>query len=570
MSDIRTRDRLNNAPTKLPEPVEERPAEAVGAKGAVAESGVDSGWSSSRWYWAMAMILIVAAGLRFTYLESKPLHNDEGVNGNFMTQLFRQGYYRYDPENYHGPSLYYLTLITSKLNSLFYGKAGLSTISLRIVPAIFGITTIWLILQLKRYLGNIGALGAAILVTLSPGAVYFSRYFIHEIPFVFFTLGIVVAALRYYETARPVYLMLGTVSAALLVTTKETSVISIIVLALAYACTVLYLACRKAWGKEKQKASAKKSRLRASRGDEYVEESPKQSLAARFGGWRKLVFLLLMAFALFLSIHVLLYSSFFTNFPKGVYDSVLTYRTWLGTGETDNRHDIYTYLLWLWEEEMPSLLLGLAGFALALYRANNRFATFSGFWAMGMLAAYSLIPYKTPWLTLNISLPMAIAGGYCVEEVWKKFQQSRRQRVRVALAGLAVIIAVVSAYQAVNISFFRYDDDSVAYVYAHTTRQIFALLNTINDVVARGGQGEKTGIMIASPDYWPLPWYLRDFPNAGYWGKVVAPTAEAMVIGEDTQEAELQQTLGDKYERAGSYELRPGVTLVAYIRKDLK
>jgi len=189
---------------------------------------------------------------------------------------------------------------------------------------------------------------------------------------------------------------------------------------------------------------------------------------------------------------------------------------------------------------------------------------------MGILAAYSLIPYKTPWLTLNISIPLAIIGGYCIEEVYNKFRQSQRQRVRVALVGLAGIIVAVSAYQAIDISFFRYDDDSVAYVYAHTTRQIFSLLGKIKEVVARGGKGEKTGIMITAPDYWPLPWYLREFPNAGYWGKVMTPTEEAMVIGEDTQEAELQQTLGDKYQRVGSYELRPGVTLIAYVRRDLQ
>ncbi len=50
-----------------------------------------------RWWQASIVILIIAAGLRFTYLESKPLHNDEGVNGNFMTQLVRTGYYHYDP-----------------------------------------------------------------------------------------------------------------------------------------------------------------------------------------------------------------------------------------------------------------------------------------------------------------------------------------------------------------------------------------------------------------------------------------------------------------------------------------
>src|SRR2546430_1925562 len=40
--------------------------------------------------------------------------------------------------------------------------------------------------------------GAAVLA-VSPGMVYNSRYFIHEMLFVFFTLGIVVAALRFYE-----------------------------------------------------------------------------------------------------------------------------------------------------------------------------------------------------------------------------------------------------------------------------------------------------------------------------------------------------------------------------------
>ena len=76
--------------------------------------------------------------------------------------------------------------------------------------------------------------------------------------------------------------------------------------------------------------------------------------------------------------------------------------------------------------------------------------------------------------------------------------------------------------------------------------------------------------MVTSPDYWPLPWYLRDFPNAGYWGKVVPPTQEALVIGEDTQEYELKQMLDDKYERTGTYELRPGAVLVVYVRRDLK
>ena len=87
-----------------------------------------------RWWQAGIAILIIAACLRLTYLESKPLHNDEGVNGNFMTQLVRTGYYHYDPENYHGPSLYYLTLISVRLNGWLHGQFSHRDAGLRPAP----------------------------------------------------------------------------------------------------------------------------------------------------------------------------------------------------------------------------------------------------------------------------------------------------------------------------------------------------------------------------------------------------------------------------------------------------
>jgi uncharacterized protein (TIGR03663 family) len=552
--------------------------EAATPTPAAAEAKAPTGLSESRWWQAAIIILIVAAGLRFAALELKPLHHDEGVNGNFMTQLVRSGYYQYDPENYHGPSLYYLTLVSVRLNGWLHGlfsqrDAGLSTTALRVVPAVFGLGIIWLILQLRRYLGNDGVLGAAALVAISPGAVFFSRYFIHEILFVFFTLGIVVVALRFYETARPVYLVLASISAALLVATKETSIISMAVLLLAYLCAAIYPALRRWLQREDIKASAQVSRARAQRaaGDQQsiFPKEPLLELVERLGGWRETVVLLLIALAWFAAIHVVLYSSFFTNFPKGIYDSVRTYSYWLETGEKQE-HNIYSYVRGLWEEELPTLLAGAAGIALALYRNANRFVLFAAFWSMGILAAYLLIPYRTPWLTLNISVPLAIIGGYAIQQIYDSVPTSRRLRVRVLFTALAAVLVCVSLYDTVSLSFFRYDDDSIPYVYEHTSRQIHLLLDQVNRTVARGGQGAQTGIMIASPEHWPLPWYLRDFPNVGYVGRVAVPKGEAMVIGEDTQEPELRQVLGGRYERVGAYELRPGATLVLYVRKDLK
>src|SRR5207302_680462 len=104
--------------------------------------------------------------------------------------------------------------------------------------------TIWLILILRRNIGNIAALAGAALLAISPGAVYLSRYFIHETLLVFFTLGLIVAALRFYETARSRYLMLAAAAAALVFATKETAFISAGVLLVALLSTAIVMRLR--------------------------------------------------------------------------------------------------------------------------------------------------------------------------------------------------------------------------------------------------------------------------------------------------------------------------------------
>src|SRR4030095_4846245 len=185
------------------------------------------------------------AFLRFYYLNLVPLHHDEGVNGNFLVRLVREGFYEYDPANYHGPTIYYFAAFVPWVLRFLFGAAaqdkyGLNSITIRMVPAIFGLATVWLVLSLRRRLGTIGSLTAAALLPISPGAVYLSRYFIHETLFVFFTLGLVVAALRYYEEKHPIYLVLAACSAALLFATKETAIISAAVLLIAFVVTHAY------------------------------------------------------------------------------------------------------------------------------------------------------------------------------------------------------------------------------------------------------------------------------------------------------------------------------------------
>ena len=514
-----------------------------------AELSAPAGQSGVRdfWWWSSLCLLAAAALLRLLYLTQKPLHHDEGVNGLFLANLFRTGYYHYDPSNYHGPTLYYLAVLPTAINNVFHWGHGLSTFAIRLVTAAFGVGVVWLMLCLRRFIGMPAALAAAAFATVSCGFVYFSRYFIHEILFVFFSLGVLVAWVWYRETGRPRYLMLASASAAMLFGTKETWIITAAVWLIAVPCTTIYMRLLK-------------------RGDGEITASTSQDVPEDSVGSRKKLYLL--AAALFVAISVLFYSSFFTS-PRGILDSVLTFTHWTKTGQHGiyNR-EFFTYVDWLWTAEAPILVLGAIGVVVALAKARSYFTVFCAFWTMGIFTAYSLVPYKTPWLALSIVLPLVIMSGYVIGEAY----QPGLRALTGCVAGAAVLFCL---YLAIDTSFFNYDNDSSCdgtpcypYVYAHTRRDFLRLVDDIDSIAARNPAHKEIGIAVLSPEHWPLPWYLREYTHVGYWGHVVE-TSEPIVIALQDQAKQLQQQLGGNYRVFSTHELRPGNTLVMFVRNDV-
>ncbi len=567
--------------------------------------------SESSWRIASASILVVAALLRLYDLNLVPLHHDEGVNGNFLVRLVREGFYHYDPANYHGPTLYYFAAVFPWLWRLFFGTSmqnsyGLTTIAIRAVPALFGLATISLIFTLRRNLGTIATLSAAFLLAISPGAVYLSRYFIHETLFVFFTLGLVVAALKFYEQARPVYLILAAIYAALMFATKETAIISAGVLVIALIVTLAYPLVIGASGTSV--GARKKKRKRSQNSDKSFA-----NFVDRIGGPGNLATCVAIAFVVFIAVYVIFYSSFFTNYPKGVYDSLKTFQFWQKTGKEAHKHPMATYLWWLLLQESPLLVLGAIGAALAVLKPAKPFALFAALWAFGLIAAYSLIAYKTPWLSLNFIVPLALASGGTIEWLYEKLGQSGvSRRIRwCALSGILLIAigplpgfarvfdqivapnpwpgllpafkqteihrkTFIPGYQTIDLNFINYDNDDryYVYVYAHTRRETLKLVEKINMIAQRSHQGAAAGVTIVSPDYWPLPWYLRDYSRIGYYGRIT-PSNEPMILASTNQAAEVQSTYGDRYQQIqsgfnteGSFPLRPGVDLLLYVRRE--
>ena len=400
------------------------------------------GRGSGRFWWTVDVaVLLIGSIFRILDLSLKPLHSDEGVNGLFLLSLFRDGIYRYNPANYHGPSLYYFALVSSSINHLLSGNEGPSTLAIRMVPVVFGIALIGLLLTLGDRLKSVGTLTAAGLVAFSPGMVYLSRDFIHEMLLGFFTLWLVVSGLRFWDTKKSSHLFLASLAASLMICTKETAPISLFAVTVAAAIALISV-------RQKRDLSA-----------------------AEFGGWKRLAWLAVASFALFLLCSFLFFSSFFGNYPQGVRDAVTTYTYWTRTGMTQHTAPAYTYVLWLFREEAPIVILAVIGTGVALVQRRNWFAVFAGVWAFVLLVIYSVIPYKTPWVLLNMIVPMSIAGGAGVQALRDYFAEHHGGKAaQLVPAALALAALAICFYQSVQLNFFHYDDDGYVYPYVQTRR----------------------------------------------------------------------------------------------------
>lgn len=587
--------------------------------------------SDKLWWAGCIAVTAIATFLRVFWIELKPMHHDEGVNGFFLTKLFRDGFYQYDPGNYHGPTLYYFALAFTKV-------LGLETFAVRYSVVIFGVAMVILALCLRKYLGRIGALSAGLFLALSPGMVFTSRYFIHEISFVFFTFAVVVAVIYFMEKpaagiwsnvmmavlllvcfmpipmlvpnaiaeqmpsifgdmqntagvalrtffffieaaivfalmvvmsrwhdGRPIFLLLASASCVLIFATKETAFISLGTMIIACFCIWIY---RNVFVDHKRLESTWK---------EPVELTPATFLQSLGKGPDSYLLLAATGF-IFVYVGVLFFSSFFTFFPDGVYRAYEAYAIWTKTGtkdHADKSHLMYFY--WMGALEAPIFALGAIGSLLAFWIAQHRFAMFCGLWGFGLMAAYTIIPYKTPWLALSFVLPVALIAGYAINElaVGQKIKQK----------SLAIILLVISSgvllYQTVELNFFSYDNEQRSYVYVQTKREFNVMIAQIEEFAAKTGKGEDLEVAVVSKDYWPMPWYMKDYPKVVFHGEPVPANMADLIVTSVEQENECDEigyssdkcrqlrSYNENYDFVETYPLRSGVELNLWVRNDI-
>ncbi|MCP4450324.1 MAG: hypothetical protein GY809_02605, partial [Planctomycetes bacterium] len=124
-------------------------------------------------------VMIVAGALRLARLSQRPLHTDEAVHAEKYSRMLERGFYKYDPFEYHGPTLNYLTFILAQcLGQDTY--QDISEWTLRAGPALMGMLLVLMPMGLwglvdRRVIGL-----TMVFTAVSPAMVYYSRYYIQE------------------------------------------------------------------------------------------------------------------------------------------------------------------------------------------------------------------------------------------------------------------------------------------------------------------------------------------------------------------------------------------------------
>ena len=519
---------------------------------------------SAEWYVLFLLTTIAAASLRIPSLAQRPMHTDEAVHADKFRLLLEEDTYKYDPHEYHGPTLNYFTLVLAPAwleGSRDYTK--ITEVTLRIVPVLFGLGLVLLPLMLIKELGPRVVLWTMLFTALSPAFVFYSRYYIQEMLLVFFTFGAIASGWRYTKSKTLRWALMTGIFLGLMHATKETCIIAFGAMVFAIILT----------------ASV---RRRDTKGTDNFKKGINPSH-------------IIIATVTAIIISALFYSSFFTN-PRGIIDSYLTYLNYFQRASANqfHIHPWYYYLnllVWveffektIWNEDII-VVLAVVGFICAMTKKHNSkidssLLRFIAFYTLIMMVVYSAIPYKTPWSMLGflhgMVLLAAIGAAELIESVvlrWEKF----------LVWGAMIIFGIISpGLQAYLQNHHYYADPANPYVYAHTSKDIFDVVDRVEQVSNTHPDGPNMYIQVICPnnDCWPLPWYLRSFEKVGYWNDVdmSAPSAELIIAKPEVEQSLLKKLyskpppgqrklyipLFDDYT-----ELRPGVELRGYITKEL-
>jgi uncharacterized protein (TIGR03663 family) len=483
------------------------------------------------------MVAAAAVWLRFDDLAERPFHADEATGARITAMRMETGGGKFDPKHYHGPLLGDLAIPLCRARGED-GWKGMSKGTLRLLPACAGVLLVCAPLFWRRVFGDPAALLAGAFLAVSPLLVYYSRMFIHEM--LLALLGVLALAAM-TRGPRPVAagILIG-----LMYATKESFAISMI-----------------AW--------TGAALLTAALAPGVWKGEVVTGFALRW--WRPF----LTAAALAVAVAMVFYTGFLT-YPRGAVDAVMTFFVY----ETVEGHD----KPWFWYAELlawpgksggvwwfgtPLVVLALAAFGwsfsnsgrLARQRDLVRFMAFS---AAGHVAIYSVFAYKTPWLACLPWAHVCLLAGFSLAAL-----PDRRVWQWGAVFAVGLLVCIPLWRQARMACGRLASDDRNPYAYVPTRRDVERLESWIQQLRAKAAPGSADTAAVVGNDYWPLPWYLRDFDQVGYWQEPPADLEKmAFVFAMPGAARETGARLADTH-MGVPRGLRAEVPLMAHVRKDI-
>lgn len=475
--------------------------------------------------WTPWLIVGLGAFLRLFLLGIKPPHFDEGINGWFVDQVLRNGFYKYDPTNYHGPLHFYVLLLSQTL-------FGRNLWALRLPVVLVSISSVWLTLKFEPFVGRTVSHLAALAMAVSPGFVFYGRYSIHEVWLLFFTMLFFYGVFGLWKSGTANFLWCAGMGLTGMILSKETYMLhvgcAIIAAGVCYLSTYFFKLddpkrARQTWN--------------------YVD------LAVIAGTGIGLL--------------VTLYSGFFFHWT-GVRDLFVAYLPWFKTGREGHGHEKpwYYWLALISHYELPALA-GLL-FCFFSHRFKSLSLRYLAIYGVGTLMAYSIVKYKTPWCIISFIWPflfifgaiaqstpikfkgtsylwfafvLMAAAGYDVvyrvtsnwpdtwDHFWPYFFIGGGGLLLVALLSrqianpVGAILIVWSLGHCIWLNYFRCTTDTEPYVYVQTYNDVDKFTDPILQLAHSDPRAYQMVGHIIRPSPYPLPWILDDFGRVGYYEK---------------------------------------------------
>ncbi len=503
----------------------------------------------------LTLLAIIALALgayyRFPTLAERPMHTDEAILAMKFTEFHSSGHFEYDPKDYHGPGLHYLTLLWSKLAG--WGAASTWTeAQLRTVPAICGMLLLLTTLLLRDALGRRGTGLAMLLISISPMMVYYSRYFIMEVPLVLFITLTIAALWRFAQSGRTAWLVVAGIALGLQHTTKETFAINVVAALCGYA--VAKTMCGDF----------------APRKTSFAMGSVRQRVA------RPWLWLLVIS----LLTSVTIYSSGFKDW-QAVMDSATTYLNYLqrsaGSGHEKSWHYYLTLIFYrkdglVWSEAMIGGL-GILGMLYAFTGNHQKnptrqtFLIFLAVYTFVLFGIYSFLAYKTPWSILSAQHALTLLAGVGAAAI----ARSLTGKFSTLVFRLAFGVGMYHLIAQTNLAIHRYAADSRnPYVYAHTSSNLMRLRPQLHEL-QKIAPDDNFAVLVVNRDAgWPLPWYWRDIKSVAYQTELPAAIDARVIVAEIDMTPAIEAKFGDRdYHMQGPFGLRPGIMLNMWVEQSL-